>query len=179
VTGEDCFHLEIRIQGSAALRRSGIECVGDLLNFDYPALLHRLDNAFWTVDCERLGRFHEDKRQGTRRRRTNIKLCRGRFPFNVDGAIGSTLYKAHAGHPDDDHESVQQFVDTYGRGPFLTPFLCNVQQTTTQTSTSTQTQTGGEDGNGVEDGKRYYLRRYLDSIDSIIFDFPLRGLRHE
>jgi hypothetical protein len=36
VTGEDCFHLEIRIQGSAAVRRSGIESVADLLDFDYP-----------------------------------------------------------------------------------------------------------------------------------------------
>ncbi len=172
----DCFHLEIQIQGSAALRRSDIDCVGDLLDFDYPGILHRhLDNAFWTVNRERLGRFHENKRKGTRRRRTDIRLCRGRFPFNVDGAIGSVLYKVHAAHPDDRAESVQQFVDTYGRGPFLTP-VCNVKTPVTQTQRD-QVEDGnrGEHGLCGEDGN---LRRYFESIDDVTLEFPL-GPREE
>jgi len=163
LTDTDCFHLELQLQGGRALRQSGIESISDLLALDYPGLLHRyLDNAFWVVDLDRLGRHHANRRDGTKRRRQ----------LKSDAILGSRLYKLHAAHPNDSHESVQQFVDTYGRGPYLLTFLCNGVTTFTQTPSTTSTHSiKPRPPQDVEDGKRYPLGCYLNSIDNVTLDF--------
>jgi hypothetical protein len=112
VTGEvDCFHLEAQIQGSAALRRLGINHPRDLFGFDYAAFLRRqLKDAFFTCDRERLGRFVANKRDGTKRRAPLISRSAGGFVYNRDAATGNLLLRVRG---------IQGVVDTFGRGRFL------------------------------------------------------------
>ena len=163
LTGEvdTTFHLEIWVQGSATMRRQGIDGIGDLLTLDYPTLLHRhLDNAFWTVDRERLGRFEANKRNGTRRRQPNI-IQTGWCPFNLDRLLGNTLWRIHSALPDYGYPSIQQFVDCYGRGPFLTPLYSCANNEVSNDPDPTHL-------------KHYHLSLYLQSIDTVTLDFPIR-----
>jgi hypothetical protein len=76
------------------------------------------------IDFERLGRFYNNRRSGARRSKSRIT---GSWPYNRDLAAGSVLYHAHAWHPQQLHHSVQRFVDTFGRGPFLIPIAFFIQ----------------------------------------------------
>jgi hypothetical protein len=119
VTGEvDCFHLEGRHVGVQSVRRAGVEHPRDLLTFDHGAYWAKRLTLF-EVDYERLGRLHVSR--GQRRRRPLLQVSRGGFVFNIDRAVGCILFRALSVHPGQHCRSVQQFVDVYGRGPFLKP----------------------------------------------------------
>jgi hypothetical protein len=108
VTGEiDCFHLEVKVNGVRALRQLGINTLSDLLAFDHA--------RFWQhhfiiaeIDMERVGRYHVNQRDGTRRRAPLIHRS-----FNVDAAVGNVLWRVFAAHPDQPDYSLQQFIDQY------------------------------------------------------------------
>ena len=90
VTGEVfCVHIEWRIQGHPALRRHGIETVGDLLKFD--------QQTFWqqhlllaTFDLRKLGRMQRNSVR-RRRRRTRTTISHGGFGYDVELATGALL----------------------------------------------------------------------------------------
>ena len=116
ITGEvPCFRFEAKHQGVQALRRSKIHTVADLLNFDHCAFWAEHLN-FFTVDLERLGRFHLNRRSGSRRKKPRLQPR----AYNRDRAIGSVLYRYFARNRDKQWLfTLQDFVDRYGRGPFL------------------------------------------------------------
>jgi hypothetical protein len=119
LTGEvGCFHLEARYQGAPAVRKLGIYHPRDLLNFDHAAHWAKHIQLF-KIDYERLGRLYHNRRSGSRRSKPIISV--GRFAYNRDCAAGAVLYNVFAWHPHQERHSVQQFVDTFGRGPFLIP----------------------------------------------------------
>lgn len=127
VTGEPCFHFEGRHQGADACRRIGIRHPHDMLSFNFAAYA-RNHIVLWQIDYERLGRFHRNRRTGSRAKKSLIAYSGG-VPFNRDIAFGARLYKIHSWHPpfrdergnmiESETSSLQQFVDYYGRGPFL------------------------------------------------------------
>ena len=122
VTGEvDCFHLEGRYQGAAAVRKLGIHHPRDLLDFDHAAYWAK-NIQLYQVDFERLGRFYQNRRQGSRRRNPSIDRF-GSFAYNRDHAIGGVIYANLAAHPNQPEKScsVQCLVDQFGRGSFLIP----------------------------------------------------------
>jgi hypothetical protein len=120
ITGEvPCFRFEAKYQGIQALchstRRGGIHTVADLLNFDHRAFWARQLN-FFALDLERLGRFHLNRRSGSRRRKPRLQPR----AYNRDRALGSVLYRHFARNRGKQWLfTLQDFVDRYGRGPFL------------------------------------------------------------
>ena len=146
--GVPCLHLEARAHGVAAVRRVGINEPGDLLQFNH-AEFWKQNLSLLTIDLERLGRWHENKRRGERRRHSVVEQF-GPISYNRDRAIGAALYRrmgetkdfaahcaraARAGYADECDvptdasgyprrmidRSVQQFVKTVGRGSWLSP----------------------------------------------------------
>ena len=123
ITGDPhCFHFEGKHQGIAAVRKLGIHRPADLVGFDFDSYFIRRMKLY-TVDRERLGRFHHNRRAGSRRQKS-----RDRWTRYVDRMRGNGIYRVHSLHPYDRqdpeaniHHSLQQFVDSYGRGPFLSP----------------------------------------------------------
>ena len=114
-----CFHLEGRHQGMRAVRRIGLYNCRDLLSFDFA--------SYWAsrlrlleIDLDRLGRFHNNRLSGQRRRLTKLHRS-GAFRYNVDRATGAILFRNRGVHQNQEVRSVQQFVDRYGRGSFLIP----------------------------------------------------------
>jgi hypothetical protein len=150
ITGElDCFHFETRHQGLAACRKIGIHSAADLPSFDFEA--HFAEPLkFYQVDAERMGRFHRNQRCGSRRSKPYI-THHGALSYNHDRMLGGQLYRLlsrhpfrcpqcrscsppgsdacdhcgtpHPGQPWDIQRSLQQFVDAYGRGPYLQPLF--------------------------------------------------------
>lgn len=114
-----CFHLEGCHQGIRAVRRLGLQNCTDLLSFDF-ASYWRDHLRLFEVDLDRLGRFHNNRLTGQRRRSAWQKIC-CTFCYNADRARGSVLFRSRAAHSMQEVRSVQQFVDCYGRGPFLVP----------------------------------------------------------
>ena len=169
LTGEvDCFHLEAQIQGSAALRRLGINHPRDLFRFDYAAFIRRhLSDAFFTCDCERLGRYVANKRRGTKRRAPLISRSEGGFVYNSDAATGHTLLRVLG---------IQGVVDTFGRGSFLSS-LCSCENKHHSNRPPTRTQ---HPDTTYRYSQRYYsdkqrcLSAYLRSLADIEFCYPLR-----
>jgi hypothetical protein len=115
-TGEHCFHLEARLIGRQVLARHGVD-QHHLIDFD--------DWSFWsrhldlyTLDKERLGRFHDNRLRGRCRRQPIWESwCNKRVHrFNRDARDGHILF---AGAQRTDVNSIQHLVDHYGRGPFL------------------------------------------------------------
>jgi hypothetical protein len=114
ITDEPCLHLEARYRGVAACRRAGVYTTADLIHFDHLAHWQR-NLACYQIDFEQLGRSHENRRAGTRRQKPDIS----RSGYNVDAGKGSLLFRARSAHENQEMRSVQQFIDRYGRGPFL------------------------------------------------------------
>jgi hypothetical protein len=130
---EDCFRVEGRHQGSAAVRNIGIQRPHDFLTFDFDAYFAR-HIRFWQLDLERLGRCHQNRLNGHKRKRSMI----GPLGVNLDRMRGIVLYRKHSWHEDEQKEreikngvkdrfanhSLQRLVDSYGRGkprPYLKP----------------------------------------------------------
>ena len=121
ITGEvECFHLEARYQGVAALRKIGINRARDLLKVDHTAYwqkhLHLLQE-----DRERLGRCWDNQRSRSRRSKPLIERF-GPLSYNVDLAVGNVLFNASSFNPKQpQYRSVQYFISQFGRGPYLSP----------------------------------------------------------
>jgi len=156
VSGQACLHLEARTHGMAAVRRIGIRDPRDLLTFDHVEFWRKRLSLF-TVDLERLGRWHDNTQKKSRRQAADI-IQRGAFSYNADRSLGAALFRAQAETPaceqhcagilpteteyepvPKDHRgnpyrlidrSVQRFVDVVGRGPFLRrlDILCYMRQ---------------------------------------------------
>jgi hypothetical protein len=167
-TGEvRCFHLEVKCQGSAALRRIGINHPRDLIPFDHGKFWRgQLTGALLQCDCERLGRYHANKRDGTKRRAPPRSKA-----FNRDAAIGNVLWRVWSAHEhrdkqgiisDVDQRSMQWFVDHYGRGPFL---LCIPANNHHSNCAGVST--------GTESVTQQHLAAYLRSLSDIEFCYPI------
>jgi hypothetical protein len=113
-----CCHFEGKHQGVQFLRRIGLRHPRDLINFDFDHYFARR-TTLYRLDLERLGRY-DDNRSTGRRRRTSQIQTHGSLSFNVDFWRGAILYRRLSTHPDSNEWSLQQFVDRYGRGPFIT-----------------------------------------------------------
>ncbi len=156
ITNGPCLHLEARAHGVAAVRRIGIYHPRDLLTFDHAAFwAERL--KLYRVDCERLGRWWENKELNERRQHPDQQQY-GKFSYNADARRGAVIYRVLAETEEfrrhcavtvcTDPEceelpvdqfgrpcriidrSMQQLVKVIGRGPWLLPFdiLCYVRQ---------------------------------------------------
>jgi hypothetical protein len=127
ITGElHCFHFEGKYCGVQFSRRIGIHHPRDLVGFNFHGFFKK-DMLLYDLDIERLGRHHDNKRSCRKRKKSRVsRYCDGRFLYNHDVDLGGALYRVYALHPDEHDNpeqprSLQQFVDSYGRGPFLTP----------------------------------------------------------
>jgi hypothetical protein len=116
--GESCFHFEGKHSGRRDVGRLGINHPRDLLKFDFAAYFAS-HITLYQMDTERLGRFHLNKRSGSRRQKRRIRICDSSgYVFNVDAACGNALYQHYAFH-EDGSQSLQCFIDRYGKGPYL------------------------------------------------------------
>ncbi|HEY6328714.1 MAG TPA: hypothetical protein VI756_05210 [Blastocatellia bacterium] len=114
-----CFHFECKHQGVQFLRRIGLRHPRDLIKFDFDDYFARR-MILYRLDLERLGRYDDNRRTGRKRRTSQIETYSS-VSFNVDFWRGAILYRRLSAHPDSTDNSLQQFVDRYRRGPFLTP----------------------------------------------------------
>lgn len=108
-------------QGKPAVERLGILRPRDLLTFDHVGYWDT-HYQFFTVDRTKLGRFHQNRISGLKRRAPRYLECDG-FRYDIDGSTGSVLWRVYAAHERQQYRSVQTFIDRYGRGPFLVPAL--------------------------------------------------------
>ena len=80
--------------GVAAVRRIGIYHPRDLLTFDHAAFwAERL--KLYRVDCERLGRWWENKKLNERRQHPDQQQY-GKFSYNADARRGAVIYRVLA-----------------------------------------------------------------------------------
>jgi hypothetical protein len=121
ITGEvHCFHFEGKHCGVQFLRRIGIHHPRDLLDFDFDSYFIK-NLQIYDLDFERLGRYHDNKQSGAKRKKGRIIEYGKRGIYNQDARLGGILYQALAVHSHQHERSLQCFVDNYGRGPFLSP----------------------------------------------------------
>ena len=117
ITGEvNCFHFEARLCGSRSLRRYGIHNPSDLLTFNH--------GAFWqemwakrlvleNFDPARLGRYHDNCVNGTRRRSSTYEdFRRGCLLHRIYGQAGEGGF------------SIQGVFDRFGRASFIQHDYC-------------------------------------------------------
>ncbi|MBR0994923.1 hypothetical protein JQ580_29865 [Bradyrhizobium japonicum] len=104
----DCFHIEGRHQGKQALAKIGILSPLDLLNFDHQSYWQKADQAnLKEIDIQRLGQYHSNRLRGSRKR-----------PSDRHRRIGGVLIRKF-GLDQFGNLCLQQFIQRYGRGPFL------------------------------------------------------------
>jgi hypothetical protein len=138
----NCFHIEGRYVGQPALRQIGISSWYDMCTFDHAAFWSK-HVKLYIVDLERLGIYERNRRAGSRRRKPFIEQ-HGKLIHNKDLSTGSILFRIygrdrrkyrqwhsafvrkygrepfeHEREDFEDHLSVQNLVDQYGRGPYL------------------------------------------------------------
>lgn len=113
----DCFHVEGRYAGKPLLASIRLNHPKDLLSFDHAAFWREIEDQghLLQIDRERLGRFHENRTQKQRRASDPKPHYRGR---SQDHARGSLLYRIY-GIDQYGNISVQHFIRSYGRGPFI------------------------------------------------------------
>jgi hypothetical protein len=114
----NCCHIEARYQGIVALRSIGTNTASDWLSFDQHAFWKK-HLCFYEIDLARLGRWSR-------------RHLSGKYWYNVDRATGSVLFRNFGRHSTEPEITVQRFVDSFGRGPFLrlidpSQFLPNVE----------------------------------------------------
>ena len=117
-----CFHLEAKINGVRALRQLGINSVSDLLTFDHARFWQR-HFVVAEINMARLGRYHTNRRDGTRRRAPLIHRTKSEFVYNVDAAVGNVLWRVFAAVPDAPAYTVQQFVKAYAKASGTHPYI--------------------------------------------------------
>lgn len=118
ITGEiNHIKIEGRYQGLEACRSIGVERPRDLIKFNHRAYWERYLTIF-NVDFEQLGRSHENRKNGQKRRTTQVIDFTG-FNYNVDKSRGGRLYQWFSLDQETGQRSLQTFVDKFGRGPWL------------------------------------------------------------
>jgi hypothetical protein len=105
-----CLHFEVKVEGASALRRVGLNHPRDLVGFDFESFFAR-HLTLYAIDFKRLGRFHRNRRSGSKRQK----------PERWDGRLGYSLWWIHSRIKHTDDHLLQQFLDSYGKGPFLVP----------------------------------------------------------
>jgi hypothetical protein len=114
-----CVHLQSCVSGAQFVRRlgKGIHRPSDLLPFDFVGYFSKWLRLY-QLDFERLGRFDVNRRSGGSRRTARLRHW-GSLRVNLDRMLGGGLYQLHSL---DQHgrRSLQQFVNSYGRGRYLT-----------------------------------------------------------
>jgi hypothetical protein len=107
VTGEfPCFHFEAKVSGVRALRQLGVNTISDLFAFDHARFWQRYF-VMVEIDMEKLGRFHANRRDGTKRRCTS----------DADAEVGQSLWLEYGLVPGctTRHCTVQQFLKAYAK----------------------------------------------------------------
>ena len=114
VTGElPCFHFEAKINGVRALRRLGINSIADLLAFDHAQFWQR-HFIIAEIDMVKLGRYHANRRDGSRRRAPCITGSKSGWLFNSDAAAGHVLWRVFASE-DGAPYTLQCFLKRYAQ----------------------------------------------------------------
>jgi hypothetical protein len=105
ITGEaECVHQEIRAHGRAALEKSGINELNDLLSFDFESFWKEQDqNSLKRVNVEKLGKFVRGKEDKSRA-----------DMIGLDRRLGWLIYGIK-GMDEYGNRSVEQFIRA-GRG---------------------------------------------------------------
>lgn len=145
--GQPCFKIEVRCQGLEALRRNGLEVPAALAGFDHVAFWRRRLKrmSFYEFWPERLGR-NLDNRASSKRRQIPAKpeviswlslfkrdddgkvlrdakgkvvAVEKKLTYDRDRRRGQLLYHVYGLKGDEPIQSLQHFVDNYGRGPWL------------------------------------------------------------
>jgi hypothetical protein len=119
---QHCLHIDSRIHGAGAARRLGIHRPSDLLQFDFVSYWRKWLRLYH-IDFERLGRFDANRSSGSSRRQPRIAQWGRLGTVNMDKLRGARLYHLLAldrGDGGEQQRSLQHFVDSYGRGPYLT-----------------------------------------------------------
>jgi hypothetical protein len=122
-----CLHMQGRVQGAQLVRsRLGINRPSDLLQFDFLGFW-RKRLRLYRIDFERLGRFDANRCSGSTRRKPRVEqwgpLGTVLHRVNIDRMRGGRLYHIESldrRSDDNPQRSLQHFVDSYGRGPYLT-----------------------------------------------------------
>jgi hypothetical protein len=121
-----CVHLQSCVQGAVLMRCRGIHKPSDLLRFCRRDLVPYWQKwlRLYHRDLERLGRFDDNRWTGSSRQRPRIKHWGRLGAVNLDRRRGWVVYHIHSFSDDQpstaDPRSLQQFVNSYGKGPFLT-----------------------------------------------------------
>jgi hypothetical protein len=113
-----CFHFEGKHQGRRSVRSLGIDHPRDLLRFNFNGYFANQLSHWYVIDYERLGRFHLNKRSGSKRQKPRIRWY-GSYAYNVDAATGGIIYRRYALDENETGWSLQRFIDRYGKGRFL------------------------------------------------------------
>lgn len=111
LTGEwSCLHIEMKVTGSAACRRLGIDHPTDLIGFNYDALWNQ-HLVLCEVDRERFGRRLRNKANKTWCKTSAIT----KSGYNADRAAGNLMCRLF-GFDDDYNKpfSMQRLVDQIG-----------------------------------------------------------------
>ncbi|MCB1393257.1 hypothetical protein [Nitrobacter sp.] len=134
ITGEpNCFHFEGKHEGSDAVKRLDIHHPRDLEKFSFDTYFKKYVGTLYEIDFERLGLFDSNKRTGGKRKKPYID----QYDFNQDLRRGHLIYRVLSLHLENCNwpiRSLQRFVDEYGKGPFLKPYLFMFMDTNTNTS---------------------------------------------
>lgn len=105
-------HVEARYRGRQALRQIRISAARDLLNFDHKAFW-RKHLRLLAVDVRRLGRWHDNKVSGKRRRHHDVR--QGKVVYDADHARGCLLFHFYGCHERNQMRSTQRFIARYKR----------------------------------------------------------------
>ena len=113
ITGElHCFHFEGKYEGAQAVKSLGIYHPRDLENFSFDEYFSKHASKLYCINHDRLGRFDDNRRSRGKRKKSYMEK------WNSDRYRGHRIYRILSL----DHgngNSLQTFVDRYGRGPFL------------------------------------------------------------
>jgi hypothetical protein len=113
ITGElYCFHFEGKYEGAQAVKRLGIYHPRDLENFSFDEYFSKHASKLYCINHDRLGRFDDNRRSRGKRK----KSYTGKW--NSDRYRGHRIYRILSLDCGKGN-SLQTFVDRYGRGPFL------------------------------------------------------------
>jgi hypothetical protein len=107
-----CFHMQSCVQGAQFMRRIGVHRPSDLLRFEFISYWRKWLRLY-RPDFERLGRFDLNRRTGSSRRKART----GQWG---DDMLGARLYHILSSDRSNEQRSLQYFVNSYGRGPYLT-----------------------------------------------------------
>ena len=133
LTGEsNCFHYEVRVNNGTKMRNVGILHAKDLANFDFESFFAKY-STLYSIDFERLGRYHRNKYAKTKSRaqipvgldsKNNTKGKHAHY-YNTqskDWHTGRVLWRMYAINnygTASVQQFLQQYVNAHGRGRYV------------------------------------------------------------